>query len=171
MVDGNRLADAANRSPILVLGVGNILLRDEGVGVRVIEALREMPLPEGVELLDGGTAALDLVHFLAGRRKLIVVDAVQAGQEPGAVFRFTPDDLSWGGGEGLSLHQMGLLDGLAMADLLADGPPREVVVFGVQPGELGWGLDLSPAVAAAVSRVVRLVLDELGAGPAVGRLC
>ena len=71
-------------APILVLGVGNILLGDEGIGVRVIESLKECRVPEGVELFDGGTASLELLSIFSDRRKLIIVDAIRGGQEPGA---------------------------------------------------------------------------------------
>ena len=81
---------AKRRCPILVLGIGNILLCDEGVGVRVIEALQTMELPATVEVFDGATAGVDLLDVLADRRKVIVIDAVQADGPCGAVFRFTP---------------------------------------------------------------------------------
>ena len=82
-----------SRRPILVLGIGNILLRDEGVGVRVIERMLKMRLPDNVELVDGGTAGADLLDVLAERKKVIVIDAVQADCEPGTVLKFTADDL------------------------------------------------------------------------------
>src|SRR4030042_7180736 len=78
---------------ILILGIGNLLLKDEGVGVHVVERLREIPLPENVEVLDGGTAGLDLVDFIGGRKKLIVIDAVNAGEKPGTIYRLTEENL------------------------------------------------------------------------------
>ena len=70
------------RRPILILGIGNILLRDEGVGVRVIETLQKQKLPDTIDLVDGGTSGADLIDILADRRKVIIVDAVDAGISP-----------------------------------------------------------------------------------------
>ncbi len=144
--------------PILILGIGNILLRDEGVGVRLIEAMHHVPLPDNVELLDGGTSGADLVDAIADRRKLIVIDAVKADAKPGAVFRFTMDELLRDESR-LSLHEFGLLDTLDTARRLGC-PPAEVVVFGVQPAEIEFGLELSEPVAAIVPRLIEVVLDE-----------
>jgi hydrogenase maturation protease len=147
-------------TPILVLGIGNILLRDEGVGVRVIERLAGEPLPPNVEVIDGGTAGADLVDLIANRRRLIVVDAVQAGAAPGAVLRLRPEDLIPDETGLVSLHQVGLLESLDMAARLGCAP-EDVRIFGVQPGDLSPGLALSAEVAAAVPRVVALVMEEL----------
>ena len=143
----------------LVLGIGNILLRDEGVGVRVIEAMRRLPLGEDIECVDGGTSGVDLVDEVADRPKVIVIDAVRADGEPGTVFRFGAEDLMRPGDRALSLHEFGLLETLTAARQLGCAP-REVVIFGVQPKEVHAGLDLSPEVAAAVPTVIELVLAE-----------
>ena len=145
----------------LVLGVGNILLRDEGVGVHVVRALEDRPLPADVELLDGGTAALDLLNAIADRKKVIVVDAVRGGGEPGDIYRFHPEDAPPEAAQSVSLHQVDLLETLTSAELLGCAP-QEVVIFGIEPKELDWGLDLSPEVAAVVPRVIELVLTEIG---------
>ncbi len=149
------------RSPsILILGVGNILLSDEGIGVRVIEAMKDRGLPDNVELFDGGTASVDLLDKLADRDKVIIIDAVKGGNEPGAVYRFTPNDVTIQKQNFASIHQVGLLETLTMADYLGC-PPREVIIYGIEPKEIGWGLELSLEVAAAVQKVIELVLDEL----------
>ena len=147
--------------PTLVLGIGNILLSDEGVGVRVIEAMAGLDVPPGVELVDGGTSGADLVDLIADRRKLIVVDAMDAGAEPGTVFRLGPDDLAPDEGEPISLHQLGLVESLLIARCLKC-PPQEVVIFGVQPKAIRPGLELTSELAAVVPQVIRAVLEELG---------
>jgi len=147
------------RAPVLVLGIGNILLRDEGVGVRVVEALGREVLPEGVELLDGGTAGADLLDTLAGRRKVVVIDALDAGAEPGAVVRLAGGELAPHDGP-LSLHEIGLAETLAMARQLGCAP-HEVVVIGVQPGDVSPGLELTEPVARVVPKVVEFVLEEV----------
>ncbi|MDA8187285.1 MAG: HyaD/HybD family hydrogenase maturation endopeptidase [Dehalococcoidales bacterium] len=144
---------------ILVLGVGNILQRDDGVGVRVIEHLQGAELPPCVEVFDGGTAALDLLSVVANRQRLIVVDAVQGGSEAGAIYCFTPDDVETEPHPITSVHQIGLLETLAMARHLGCSP-KSIVIFGVEPKVIDWGLDLSPEVAAVVPDLARLVLEE-----------
>jgi hydrogenase maturation protease len=165
--------------PILVLGIGNILLKDEGAGVHVVRELsvraeRGRPaLPDGVELYDGGTFGIDLLDTLANRRKVIVIDAVRpvlrstrtgaeggADAAPGTVLRFTAADLAQREEADLSLHQVGLFETLAMARQLGCAP-EEVVIFGIVPATLESGLELSPEVAAVVPKVVELVLAEL----------
>ena len=148
--------------PTLVLGIGNILLRDEGVGVRVIESMRGAPLPDGAELVDGGTAGADLVDLLADRPKVIVIDALDADSKPGSVFRLRADELMPDPGEMVSLHQLGLLQSLSIAARLGCSP-KEVVVFGIQPKEISPGLTLTDEVQDAVPRTVAAVLAELGA--------
>ncbi len=148
------------RCPILVLGIGNILLRDEGVGVRVIEQMQKIHLPDDVELVDGGTAGADLLDVLAERRKVIVIDAVQADCEPGTVLRFTADELVRPDGVGMSLHELGLGEALIMTRQL-ECAPEDVVVFGIKPKDTGCGLELSEEIAALVPKVIELVLAEI----------
>jgi hydrogenase maturation protease len=155
---------------ILILGIGNILLKDEGIGVHVIQAMADqvakgtLSLSEDVELVDGGTFGIDLLDTLANRRKVIVIDAVQADAAPGTVFRFTAADLARRETADLSLHQVGLCETLAMARQLGCAP-EEVVIFGIVPATLESGLELSPQVAAVVPKVVELVLAELKNSP------
>ncbi len=151
------------KPPRLILGVGNLLLRDEGVGVHVISALRDRELPDDVELWDGGTASFDLLDTLAGRRQVIIIDAVRTGSEPGTIFRFTPEDISASREQVTSLHQVGLLEALTVAEHLLDSAPQEVIILGIEPKEIDWGLELSPEVEAAVPKVIELVMEELDA--------
>ncbi len=154
------MSDAHGRCPILVLGIGNILLRDEGVGVRVIEQMQKMHLPDEVELVDGGTAGADLLDVLAERRKVVVIDAVQAEAEPGTVLRFNADDLVQPERVGISLHELGLGQALTMTKQLGCAPGN-VVVFGIKPKDTTCGLDLSAEIASRVPDVIRLVLEEI----------
>ena len=161
---------------ILILGIGNILLKDEGIGVHVIQAMADqvargtLNLSEDVELVDGGTFGIDLLDTLAGRRKVIVVDAVQvtaaetvepSGIAPGAILRFTDADLQRRQTADLSLHQIGLFETLTMARQLGCAV-GEVVILGIVPKTLESGLELSPEVAAAVPKIIELVLAEIG---------
>jgi hydrogenase maturation protease len=148
------------RCPVLILGIGNILLRDEGAGCHVIEALGKMELPESVELLDGGTAGADLVDFICDRQKVIFIDAVQADVEPGSILRMTAADLDANPGQSVSLHEFGIVETLKAAEQLGCAP-NEVVIFGVRPEQDSCGTELSEKVAAAVPKAAKLILDEL----------
>ena len=153
---------AAAPAATLVLGVGNILLRDEGVGVRAVEVLGKTDLPDGVEALDGGTLGIDLVDLIAGRERLIVIDTVRAGGPPGTIYRLSVDDLLHPDVPNLSLHQTGLLEALQMAEHLGCAP-RDVLIFGIEPRAIHYGLELSEDIAAVVPKVIALVLAEVGA--------
>jgi hydrogenase maturation protease len=157
---GRETKNPAPRFSILILGVGNILLGDEGVGVRVVEAMRDIKLPDNVELVDGGTGAFDLLDIVADRKKVIIIDAVRGGGEPGAIYRFTPDDIEKQQQCLTSVHQVGLLNTLEMAKM-AGYPPQSVIVCGIEPKRMDWGLELSPEVAAMVPRVIELIMSEL----------
>ena len=147
---------------MLVLGVGNILLRDEGVGVRAVEAMQRMGARPGVELFDGGTSGIDLLDVIADRRKVVVIDAVDGDFEPGTVLRLSPDDLASRTVQDASLHDIGLFETLAMARHLGVAPD-EVVIFGVKPETIEWGLELSPRIAELIPRLIQQVIAELEA--------
>lgn len=151
---------------VLVLGIGNVLCSDDAVGVRVAEALTESyRFPEAVRVQEMGTP-VDLNPLLRGVTHLIVIDAIMADDHPGSIFRLRPEDIPYESPIKTSLHQVGLLEGLAMASLVGCRP--ETVIFGVRPENLGPGLDLSPAVQHAVPQVAAFVVEELerlGLGP------
>jgi hydrogenase maturation protease len=145
----------------LVLGLGNILLGDEGVGVRVVERLAERyQFPEGTLVLDGGTLALDLLPYVEDSERLVVIDAVDMRAEPGTTVRITDDEVPVFLSVKVSPHQMGLADILSAARLRGYWP-QELVLWGVQPGVIDTTLDLSPPVAAQVDALVEGVLAEL----------
>jgi hydrogenase maturation protease len=146
----------------LVLGLGNILLGDEGVGVRVIERLlEEYDFPEGVRVMDGGTLGLDLLPYVEDASRMVVVDAVRARKAPGALVRMVGDEIPvFLDASKVSPHQEGLQDLLAVA-MLKGYLPDELVFWGMQIESLDVGLELSAAVAAQVDTLVGKVLVEL----------
>jgi hydrogenase maturation protease len=152
--------DWASQPPVLILGVGNTLLRDEGIGVRLVEAMSSHELPPGVELVDGGTASVELIDYIRGRKKVVIIDAVKGGQEPATIYRFKDTDVEGMRRPQLSLHDIGLLENLALVKYL-DKPPEEMIIFGVEPKDLSIGLELSPEVAKVMPRLVELVLAEI----------
>ena len=143
---------------VLILGIGNILLRDEGIGVRAVEALQQQALPDDVELADGGTAGADLVNLVADRPKLIVVDSVDGEGPPGTIYRMNPDDLL-AGPPAMSLHEFGLTDMLTMAAQMQCAP-KEVVILGVKPQSMEPGLEMTEPVRNALPKLVSIVLAE-----------
>ena len=143
-----------------MLGIGNILLRDEGIGVRVVEAMEGMELPADCEAVDGGTSGADLVDVVANRQKVIVVDAMRADEPPGTVFRMTLDDLITEAKDSVSIHEFGIVDTFTMAGHLGL-MPQQVVVYGVQPGDISPGLELSAAVSGVIPRLIEEILKEL----------
>jgi len=146
---------------ILVLGLGNVLLSDEGVGVRVVEALdASHDLPAEVEVLDGGTSGMDLLDMVADRDCLIVADAVNAGGPAGRLIRLENDDIRQLFETRFSPHQLGLSDLLANLRLIGKAP-RQVIVVGVVPQDLGLGLELSAAAAGGRDAAVAMIVDEL----------
>jgi hydrogenase maturation protease len=145
----------------LVLGVGNLLLSDEGVGLRVVERLvTTYQIPEEVLTLDGGTLGLDLLYYLDGVENLLIIDAVEMGKEPGTLLRLQGDEVPSFLSVKMSPHQIGIPD-MLFAAKLRDLYPRHVVLWGVQPGSLEVGLDLSPPVASQVDVLVEKVVGEL----------
>lgn len=145
---------------IMVMGVGNILLSDEGLGVRFLEELAKKPLPENVELLEGGTAGIELVHLIKEVDFLIIVDSINAKSEPGSLFRFQPGDLQIFPEEyEVSFHQVGILEVLTLANVLGQAP--ETLIFGVQPKLLEWGMGISPEIEALFPRLVEIVCEEI----------
>ena len=145
----------------LVLGVGNLLISDEGVGVYVVERLAATyDLPEGVQTLDGGTLGLDLLYYLPGVENLLIVDAVEMDKEPGTLLRMEGDEIPAFLSIKMSPHQIGIPD-MLFAAKLRDLYPRNVVLWGIQPATLEVGLELSPVVAAQVDTLVRKVVEQL----------
>ncbi len=152
----------ARKKRILVLGVGNLLLKDEGVGVHVAQRLQGKDLPPHVEVVDGGTAGLDLLDEIEGREKVIVVDTVKAGQPPGTLYRFSSDDAEEQEKSRLSLHDIDMTDLLRLADLLGVEKPS-VVVIGVEAKDIETAsMELSPEVEAQIPKVIELVMKEIG---------
>jgi hydrogenase maturation protease len=146
---------------VLILGLGNPLLGDERIGVRVVEELKGLELPDGVTVAEGGTTGLGLVGLMEGYQRVIVVDAADMGHPPGRVVRFTPSEAQLKTVEApLSPHQIGLGEVLALAEAL-EVAPAELVIIGVQPGRVEMGAGLSPEMEGAIPQIIRIILDEL----------
>lgn len=146
----------------LVLGLGNTIMTDDGVGPKVIELLQSggCAFPPEVELLDGGTLGLDLLPYLEDVQRLIIVDAIETGAAPGRLIRLDGEDVPVALATRLSAHQMGLKDLLAVAELMGC-LPEKIVLVGMQPACLELGTELSPALALNLPKLVAMVRQEL----------
>ncbi|HNS19097.1 MAG TPA: hydrogenase maturation protease [Sedimentisphaerales bacterium] len=154
----------STKRPTVVLGLGNPLMADEGIGVCLVERLAESLLDyPDVDFLDAGTGGLAVLHHMAGRRKAILVDCAYMEQEPGAIRRFSPDDVrSKKVLAHQSLHDADLLRIIGMARELGQAP-EEIVIFGIQPELIEFRQGLSVTLANGIDRCLAAIRAELDA--------
>ena len=146
---------------VVVLGVGNTLLSDEGIGVRAIEKLQlDYILPPEVVVIDGGTTGMEMLEDLSNADHLIIIDAVRSGRAPAAIVRLADEQVPVFFKTKLSPHQIGLSDVLATLAFIGE-QPGGVTVIGVEPVSLETGMALSPQVEARVPELMDLVVTEL----------
>jgi hydrogenase maturation protease len=146
---------------ILLLGLGNVLLGDEGLGIRAWERLQEQyHLPEEVNCVDGGVLGLELLAYVDGVTHLLAIDAVQTGQPPGTLVRLEGEEIPKTLALKLSMHQVSFQEVLAMSYLQGTTPPR-LVIWGMEPAVLETGVILSDVVEAQLDHLVQEVVGEL----------
>jgi len=149
---------------VVVVGVGNLLARDDGIGPRVIRCLQDGDLPPDVACVDAATDFLSVLPELAGAARLIVVDAMRGGGPPGTLYRMSLEDLeSRARAEPLrlSLHDAALVESVRMARLAGWTVPP-TTVLGLEPAEVGLGTELSPVVQTALELLLKAVWNEIG---------
>ncbi len=150
-----------NEGRILVLGLGNILFQDEGLGVRAAEQLRDnFILPETVSCMDGGTLGLDLLSYFTADIRMLIFDAVRTGHAPGTLVRLEGNEIPAALAQKMSMHQLGLQD-LMAASILRGTLPQKVVLLGMQPDTIDWGTELSPAITQAMPALIQSAIKEL----------
>ncbi len=147
-----------SKKRILVLGIGNILHKDDGVGVHVINEIinNVKKIPKDIELADGGTLGYDLLPLMSGREKIVIVDALKIDDRPGSIYRFPAKNLT-DSSEKFSLHQMGVKKIIDMLNLTGEYPEIEIV--GVVPEdinsmEIGISESVKKSIPAAVENVL-----------------
>ncbi|MBI5815015.1 MAG: HyaD/HybD family hydrogenase maturation endopeptidase [Nitrospinae bacterium] len=147
---------------IIVLGVGNILLSDEGVGVRVAEKLlAEYSFPPNVQIYDGGTLGLNLLPFIEEADHLIVLDAVNGPGEPGSLYRYTAEDFTLAMPKKMSAHDIGLIECLAIAQI-NDELPKSVVIIGVKPEDIrSYKMELTETIGPKAEEMAKMALAEI----------
>jgi len=144
---------------VLVLGIGNLLMKDDGAGVHIVNHMIDsgLPIPEYVEIVDGGTAGYDLVPIMKDRKKIIIIDALKVDDVPGSVYRFTPDQLAQSK-QLYSLHGVGVKEIIKHLMLTGDDPVIEII--GVVPEDIQTlEIGISDSVKKSIPRVVDLILE------------
>jgi hydrogenase maturation protease len=150
------------QSTVTLIGLGNILLRDDGVGVHAVRYIQEhCTIPAGLEIVDGGTTGLDLLPFIEGRQRVIFVDTVNFNQAPGFIGVLKNEAIPSLFGAKESLHHMGLMDVLAAARLM-DILPADIRLIGIQPERIEPGLEMSATIQSRLSPLVDQILSEIG---------
>lgn len=145
---------------IVILGIGNLLLSDEGVGVHVANELMRRELPLGVSVVEGGTDGFRLLNVITEADRLIVIDAVKGGAEPGSIYSFDINEVrNCPSGFKTSVHQIGILEVIDLSGLIGKTP--HTTVIGVEPKSLEMGMELSPEVKSKIPRIIELIFEEL----------
>ena len=145
---------------LLVLGVGNILLMDEGIGVHAVREFWEKDWDDTVvDFVDGGTFTQDIFFLFEKYEMILVLDIVRAGREPGTIYRLKEDDLRKDEKQPLSLHDIDLLDSLSMAEMAGHKP--ELHVLGIEPATIDWGTEFTPAIQKAFPSFVKAAENEI----------
>lgn len=163
MKKGEATVEQEVEAHTLVLGIGNILMQDEGLGVRAVERLQALyRLPPQVRAVDGGVMGLDLLPYLEDAERVLIVDAVQTGRPSGSIVRLENEEISAALALKMSVHQVGLQEVLAVGRLRGTLPAR-ITLWGMQPASLEMGTELSPVVSAALDDFVERLVEELRA--------
>ncbi len=146
---------------VVILGVGNILLTDEGVGVYAVnELMSRYDLPEEVEVIDGGTSGMDCLDQISEADHLLIADAMRSKKEPGTITRLSGSEIPAFFKTRISPHQVGISDMLAALNFHGL-MPKNIVLFGVEPISFATAMELTPPIAAILPQVVELLVAEL----------
>lgn len=148
------------KNKAVILGLGNPLFSDEGVGIHLVQSLMQEEISERAEIVDGGTDALYLLGTVEGTEHLLVVDAIDGDGAPGSLYRFEGDQIAMGWKNRLSAHQIGFQEVLALARLQGR-LPAQIVLLGVQPLSLDWGTEMTETVAGVLPRLHTMVYEQL----------
>jgi hydrogenase maturation protease len=155
------MPSSGSQPKVLVMGVGSILMTDEGIGVRAVEELqRRYRFPANVEILDGGTSGIELLSYISGKDYLIIIDAIKGGSPPGTVLKVEGEDVPARFRTRISPHQLGISDLLAAA-MLTDEMPKQLVLFGIEPKDIVFGIGLSGEVKAGLEHLIEVVVEDL----------
>ena len=142
-----------------VLGIGNIILKDDGLGVYVIQALQKEEDLCGIELVDGGTSTFDMLEYFTDYDRVIVIDCLKVNNPPGTIYKVSPDEIPNYKGEYLSLHDVQIIDIIKIANMLGKYP--KVTVYGVEPQEISFGIGLTDEIQTVMPKVINYLKKEI----------
>ena len=153
----------------LVLGVGNILMGDEGLGVRVVELFEKgYSLPAEVDCVDGGVAGVALLGYFKDYTNIIIVDAVSSGAAPATIHRFRGAEIKDIPPTATNAHQIGIKELIAISRF--EGAHPGIIFIGIVPQDISFSIGLTPLVEAALPMAAEIIMEELCAlGFEVGR--
>lgn len=152
-----------------IVGIGNLLMADEGLGVRVIEELERRGISHEADLFDAGTGFFSVISQLASYENLVIIDAVRGGRPPGTIYRFELDDNTLRedtarGGESfgaISVHDIGVIRALKL-QAMAGRLPEMIVLYGAEPAKVELSLEISPPLEPVIEKLADLVVLEIG---------
>jgi hydrogenase maturation protease len=143
----------------VILGIGNILLKDDGIGIHVVKKLEDEGLPSTIEVVDGGTSTLDTLNYFLEYEKIIVIDSLKAGYEPGTIYKIKPEDIKNYKRENLSIHDVQILDVVKIAEMYDKHP--DVTIFGIEPKEITFDTEMTDCMKRKVPEIINLIKKEL----------
>lgn len=150
---------------IAIIGVGNVLRSDDGIGIHVVNELKRVELPKNVKLFDCGTSGISVLEAMDGADKAIIIDATCSGEEPGTVRIYKLERPAKGRLDKLvSLHQLDIVATIELAELMNIKVPNEIIIIGVEAKSLDYSMELSNEVKNAIPKVIEAVIGEVRAG-------
>lgn len=144
---------------LLVIGIGNILLRDDGIGIHIINELQKEKLKYDIDLIDGGTSTLDLLGYFVENDKIIIVDSLKGGHPPGTIYKITPEELGSYIKANSSLHDVQVLDIVKQANFMGYFP--KVIIIGIEPEEIFYDMDLSETLNNEIPNIINIIKEEI----------
>jgi len=155
-----------NKKSILIVGIGNLLFKDEGVGIHVVEKLKTMELSTDIELLDGGMMAPVFMYIIEGRKKVIVINAMQGGGPPGSIYRFSEKEYYEKRKGFPRTTQESEFEDAVKTTYMMKTTPDEVVFIGVEPEDMGekdlkLNIGLSPTLEKKLPEIIEAVIKEI----------
>ena len=144
---------------LAVIGIGNILLRDDGVGIHAINELSKEDSIANVDFIDGGTSTIDLLGYFLDSDDVIIIDSLKGGHPPGTIYRITPEELGTFIKANTSLHDVQILDVLKQANMMGHDP--RVIIIGVEPEEIYFDMDLSDTIKKELPNIIKIAKEEI----------
>lgn len=143
----------------VILGIGNILLKDDGIGIHIVKQIEDEKFPSTIEVVDGGTSTLDTLSYFLEYENVIVIDSLKAGYEPGTIYKIKPEEIKNYKRENLSIHDVQILDVVKLANMYGKHP--DVTIFGIEPKEISFDTEMTECMKMKIPEVINLIKKEL----------